>query len=81
MGQVIKVDFLFARMCRDIKYWYDKYYFGTDKETRKYKHLNRLEAIYGALTPDYWLEDPIARQQQYEEFLTFVQGRVNGYAM
>ena len=81
MGQVIKIDFLFARMCRDIKKWYDKYYFGTDKETRKRIHLDRLEAAYMALAPDYWLEDLTASQQQYEEFLTFVQGRVNGYAM
>ena len=81
MAEIIIVDFLFARMCRDIKSWYDKYYLGIDKEEKKYEHLNRLEVLYETLDISTWDENPVLLNQQVEEFLTYVQGKVNGYAI
>ena len=77
MGQVIHVDFLFARMCRDVKNWYDRYYFGADKERRKSKHLDKLEEMYPGFP---FSKDPVTREKEVASFLYRVQTKINGYS-
>lgn len=76
MVGVIHVDFIFARLCRDISRWYDKYYFGTDVDQRKSVHLTIMEEKYA---PTRFSSDPVKRDEQIGEFLTMVQRNVDGY--
>ena len=76
MGEVIKVDFLFRRLCKDVSNWYDKYYFGRDKEQRKNIHLMILEDKYYARS---FSTDPVERDREVKSFLGVVQNSVDGY--
>ena len=76
MGQIIRVDFLFARLCRDVAGWYDKYYFGSDKDDKKAKHLNRLQLEYEK--KEKFANDPELREVEIEVFLSHVQKKVWG---
>ena len=76
MGEVIVVDFLFARLCRDVSRWYDKYYFGKDRDIKKNNHLMMLESKY---TADRFTGKGEAREVQVAEFLTYIQREVDNY--
>lgn len=76
MGKVIEVDFLFRRLCKDITAFYDNYYFGQDIDKRKNVHLAMLQERY---TSTKFSTDPILRGEQIKDFLTLIQGSVDGY--
>lgn len=76
---VIHVDFLFARLCRDVSRWYDENYMGKDKELKKNIHLTVLQHKYETRT-DEFSTDPVIKQKEVELFLTMVQRSVDGYA-
>ena len=76
MSKVINIDFLFHRLCRDIRRWYEKYYFGRDIETRINIHLMVLKEKYD---DKVFSLHPELRQKQVEEFLEIVQRNVDGY--
>lgn len=68
--EVIHVDFLFARLCRDISKWYDEHYFGKDLEHRKNTHLMVMQEKYESTT---FSDDPVKREEEIIAFLTMVQ--------
>jgi len=76
MGEVIHVDFLFVRLCRQISRWYDKYYFGKDIEARKQNHLSLMQVKY---EEQAFSEDHDTREEEIKAFLTMVQRNVEGY--
>jgi len=77
MGEVIHVDFLFARLCRDVSRWYKKYYFGKDIDKRINLHLMVLQEKYDE--SKFTREKPEALEKEVVEFLTMVQNVTNGY--
>jgi len=76
MGEVIIVDFRFARLCRDVSRWYDKYYFGKDRDIKKNNHLMMLESKY---TADRFTGKGEEHEVQVAEFLTYIQREVDNY--
>ena len=76
MGELIVVDFLFARLCRDISKWYDRYYYGKDKEIKKNNHLMVMESKY---TADRFTGKGEEHEVQVVEFLTHIQREVDNY--
>lgn len=76
VAKIITVDFLFKRLCQDVSDWYDKYYFGRDKEQRKNIHLMILEDKYYARS---FSTDPVERGKEVRLFLEVVQNSVDGY--
>ena len=76
MGKVKKVDFLFERLCRDVGSFYDKYYFGMDKDKRKNVHLMMLQEKYEGVK---FSDDPAEWEEEVKIFLELVQRNVDGY--
>lgn len=76
MGKVIHHDFLFSRLKRDIRRWYEKYYFGKDIELRINIHLMILHEKYD---PRNFSCDPHILEKQVADFLAMIQMNVNGY--
>ena len=76
MSKVIKVDFLFERLCRDVSSFYDKYYFGRDKDNRKGTHLTILKDKY---LDKSFSTNPVVLEREVKNFLQLVQNYVDGY--
>ncbi len=76
MSKLINVDFLFERMSKAISSFYDRYYFGRDKEHRKEVHLTQLREEY---TTRHFSNNPIILEKEIKIFLTSVQGKVDEY--
>ena len=72
-GLVIKVDFIFARLCRDISKWYDEHYHGMGKNAKKNNHLMVLEYKYNA---DRFAGTGAELDAQITEFLIYLQKEV-----
>lgn len=70
MSVVIHVDFLFARLCRDISKWYDEHYFGKDLEHRKNTHLMVMQEKY---ENSIFSDIPELLEEEVKDFLTKVQ--------
>lgn len=75
---IIQVDFLFARLCRDVSNWYTNHYQGLDLDRKKNIHLMLMQERYDRRE---FSNDPAELEMQIVAFLTKVQQEMNGFEL